>query len=305
MRLSSKRGVKRTRSTHMAPVTNEAIYVFDTSSSAKIAVPENPTDKIGIWQKPSLSQYDAADADRVSDDYRSSHCALGYGEHYNKTHQSGYYGALWAKVERPLVLKVLGPMGGAGRKCLDFACGTGRIANIAAECFDEVVGVDVSQSMLDYARVPPNVRLRHVDLTVEPLDETFDVATAFRFFLNAEDQLRIDALKAIHRQLNDSGRLVCNIHMNSSSPIGVASRLINWLLGRTIRNTLSTARFDELLTSSGFIAETVIPYGYLPRPGHLLPGLCEALTLPVEKACKALGLSGRLAQHFLVVARKQ
>jgi len=132
-----------------------------------------------------------------------------------------------------------------------------------------------------------------------------DVATAFRFFLNAEDQLRTEALKAIHRQLNDSGRLVCNIHMNSTSPVGVACRLINWLLGRTIRNTLSTARFEELLTSSGFIAETVIPYGYLPRPGRLLPGLCEALILPVEKASNALGFPGRLAQHFLVVARKR
>jgi SAM-dependent methyltransferase len=289
----------------MTPVANEAIYAFDTPSSAKIAVPEHPADEIGIWQKLRSSQNDATEADRVSDDYRSSHCAFGYGEHYNKTHESGYYGALWAKVEKPLVLAILGPMGGVGRKCLDFACGTGRISNIAAECFSEVVGVDVSQSMLDYARVPPNVRLRHVDLTVEPLDEAFDVATAFRFFLNAEDQLRTEALKAIHRQLNDSGRLVCNIHMNSTSPVGVACRLINWLLGRTIRNTLSTARFEELLTSSGFIAETVIPYGYLPRPGRLLPGLCEALILPVEKASNALGFPGRLAQHFLVVARKR
>jgi SAM-dependent methyltransferase len=304
VRLNSKRVAKPTRSRNMIAVAAEAIYPFDTPSSAT-AVPEHQADEIGIWQKLRSSRHDAPEGDRVSDDYRSSHCGLGYGEHYNKTHESGYYGALWAKVEKPLVLEVLGPMGGVGRKCLDFACGTGRISNIAAECFSEVVGVDVSQSMLDCARVPPNVRLLHVDLTVGPLDETFDVATAFRFFLNAEDQLRIEALKAIHRQLNDSGRLVCNVHMNSTSPVGVACRLINWLLGRTIRNTLSTTRFEQLLTSSGFIAETVIPYGYLPRPGRLSPRVCEALILPVENASKALGFPGRLAQHFLVVARKR
>lgn len=59
--------------------------------------------------------------DRVSDDYRASHCAPGYGAHYNKTHDSGYYGALWEKIEKPLILDVLRPMGGAGRNCLDFA----------------------------------------------------------------------------------------------------------------------------------------------------------------------------------------
>ena len=244
------------------------------------------------------------EGDGVSDNYRASHCALGYGEHYNRTHESGYYGALWAKIEKPMVMDVLRPMGGAGRKCLDFACGTGRIANVAAGLFDEVVGVDVSEAMLACARVPQNVRLRHIDMTAEPLGETFDVVTAFRFFLNAEDRLRWEALKAIREQLNDDGRLVCNIHMNATSPVGLAYRTLNRLFGRTLRNTLSARRFKELLISSGFVVEQVIPYGYLPRPGHFVSRLCEVLIEPTEKASKALGVPGRFAQHFLVIARK-
>ncbi|WP_348524689.1 class I SAM-dependent methyltransferase [Mesorhizobium huakuii] len=197
------------------------------------------------------------------------------------------------------------PNGGAGRKCLDFACGTGRIANVAAGLFGEVVGADISRPMLDCAQVPPNVRLRHIDMTREPLGETFDVVTAFRFFLNAEDQLKSDALKAINEHLKDGGRLVCNVHMNATSPIGLVCRLLNRLSGRTIRHTLSTTAFKELLTASGFRVEEMTPYGYLPRPGNLLPGVCGALIEPFEKVSRTLRVPGQLAQHFLVVAKKR
>lgn len=238
------------------------------------------------------------------DGYRISHRAPGYGAFYNVTHEIGYYAALWAKVERPLIAHILRPLGGPGRKCLDFACGTGRITNVAADLFGEVVGVDVSESMLGCAQVPRNVRLRLVDMTKEPLREKFDVVTAFRFFLNAEDRLRREALQAIHQHLDENGMLVCNIHMNATSPVGIACRVSNALLGRTVRNTLSIAQFKELVGSAGFTVENIVPYGYLPRPGNLLPRFCEAAIAPVESASKAVGISGRLAQHFLLIARK-
>ncbi|MGX7871618.1 class I SAM-dependent methyltransferase [Mesorhizobium sp. ORM6] len=147
---------------------------FDTPSPARIPLAEPRTCEAGIWQDLTSNQEPHAQGDRVSDDYRASHCAPGYGAHYNKTQESGYYGALWEKIERPLISSGLRPMGGAGRKCLDFACGTGRITNVAAGLFGEVVGVDVSKSMLACPQVPPNVRLCRIDMTMESLDETFD-----------------------------------------------------------------------------------------------------------------------------------
>ena len=48
--------------------------------------------------------------------------------------------------------------------------------------FGSVVGVDVSEAMLSAASVPDNVTLLCVDITKAPLEQTFDVATAFRFF---------------------------------------------------------------------------------------------------------------------------
>ena len=302
MRLNSRQGMKPVPPTNAAQMAQSA---FDTPLAARFSQAKPRNGEPGIWRELTSNQQIHTQGDRVSDDYRASHCAPGYGAHYNKTHESGYYGALWEKIEKPLILDVLRPMGGAGRTCLDFACGTGRIANVAAVLFGEVVGADVSKSMLDCAQVPPNVRLVHIDMTTQPLGETFDVTTAFRFFLNAEDQLKRDALKAINEHLKDGGRLVCNVHMNATSPIGLVCRLLNRSFGRTIRHTLSVARFSELLTASGFLVEEMIPYGYLPRPGNLLPGVCEALMEPFEKVSRTLRIPGQLAQHFLVVAKKR
>lgn len=302
MRLNSKHGVKPPPTTNEPQMVQSASDPFETPSVARSPQAKPQTGEPGIWRE--LTSNHQSRGDRVSDDYRVSHSAPGYGAHYNKTHQSGYYGALWERIEKPLILDVLRPMSGADRKYLDFACGTGRIVNVAAGLFGEVVGADISRSMLDCAQVPPNVRLLHIDMTRQPLGETFDVITAFRFFLNAEDQLKRDALKAIDEHLKDGGRLVCNVHMNATSPIGLVSRLLNRLSGRTIRHTLSAAKFNALLIASGFLVEDVIPYGYLPRPGSLLPGVCEVLMEPFERASRTLRLPGQLAQHFLVIAKK-
>ena len=70
-----------------------------------------------------------------------------------------------------------------------------------------------------------NVRLQQIDITRQSLGDTFDVVTAFRFFLNAEQQLRREVLEAIRKHLKPDGRLVCNIQMNATSAMGVASRV--------------------------------------------------------------------------------
>ena len=241
----------------------------------------------------------------MSDDYRVSHAAPGAGKHYNKTYDAGYYAALWIKIEKPLVEATLGELGGPHKKCLDFACGTGRITNVAAECFGKVVGVDVSLPMLACASVPNNVQLHRIDITSEALGETFDTVTAFRFFLNADERLRKEALQAIREHLNEAGWLICNMQMNATSPFGIASRLVSRLPWSQVRNTMSIDELSTLLTSGGFAIEKVTPYGYLPRPGRLLPKLCEAWIEPVERIASSIKIPARFAQQFLVVAKKR
>jgi SAM-dependent methyltransferase len=238
-------------------------------------------------------------------DYRSSHAAIDAGANYNKTYDAGYYAALWIKIERPLIEDILRTIGAPQKTCLDFACGTGRITRVAAAHFGTVVGVDVSNAMLACADVPANVRLYRIDLTRQPLNETFDVVTAFRFFLNAEDALRRDALRAMRRQLNEGGYLICNVQMNATSPFGLALRAANAFPRSDFLNTLSIGDLTDLLIASGFDVKRVAAYGYLPRPGSLLPRLCEAWLEPVERIAGALRLPPSMAQQFLVVAQKR
>lgn len=239
------------------------------------------------------------------DGYRSSHSSADYGVIYDRTYEAGYYAALWSKIEKPLIATILRDLGGAEMTCLDFACGTGRITQVAADYFGKVVGVDVSASMLARAHGSHNVRLRRIDITRRRLGETFDVVTAFRFLLNAEQELRQEALQAIREHLKPEGRLICNIHMNATSPIGIAARIANRLPWSCKRNTMSTAELSRLLDSAGFTVERTLGYGYLPRPGRLLPGFCEVCIEPAERLAAAARMPARCAQQFLVVAKRK
>jgi SAM-dependent methyltransferase len=238
------------------------------------------------------------------DSYRSSHAEPEAGRIYDRTHEVGYYAALWSKIEKPLLQSLLLELGGRQRKCLDFACGTGRITSVAADYFGDVVGVDVSATMLARARGAHNVRLRQTDITRDSLGETFDVITAFRFFLNAEQQLRKEALEAMREHLNPAGRLICNIQMNATSPIGMASYIANRLPWSPIRNTMSADELSTLLKSAGLTVEHITGYGYLPRPGNLLPRVCEAFIEPTERIASMLHIPTRFAQQLLFVAKK-
>lgn len=242
--------------------------------------------------------------DADSESYRASHQAADIVADYVNTFEVGYCAALWRKIERPLLENILRPLGGPERTSLDFACGTGRIAKVAALFFGSVIGVDVSEAMLLAASVPDNVTLLCTDITNAPGQQIFDVATAFRFFLNAEDALRRDALRAIYRHLRKGGVLVCNIQLNATSPIGVLSRILNRAYPGKPRNTLTLDQFSRVLCDEGFEVVESTYYGYLPRPGRFFPRLCEVLIEPFEKACRSLKVPGFLAENFLVVSRK-
>jgi hypothetical protein len=67
----------------------------------------------------------------------------------------------------------------------------------------------------------------------------------------------------MREHLNEKGRLVCNVQMNSTSPIGIASRIANRLPWSTLRNTMSIGEQSTLLRSAGFVVEQITPYGYM------------------------------------------
>lgn len=166
---------------------------------------------------------------------------------------------------------------------LDFACGSGRVLALIAPRAANAAGVDVSEQMLAVARQRvPAATLEQRDITREwHAAEQFDVVSAFRFFLNAEPDLRRDALRALHARLNEDGVLIVNLHGNpwSMRAVGVAVRRV--LLRQTF-NDLSLRAFSGLLRQTGFEIEEWHGFGLLVARvfnlfGPRLPDAAERL----------------------------
>jgi SAM-dependent methyltransferase len=154
---------------------------------------------------------------------------------------------------------------------LDFACGTGRILGHFHGQVASATGVDVSPSMMEVARkAAPNAELIEADLSQKDTlgERSFDLITAFRFFPNAEPELRRSVLVVLARHLAPNGLLVFNNHKNRNS----LTRRISRLLGRAItRGTMSHEEVEALLASAGLRIQTMVPLGTLPLSDrHLL-----------------------------------
>lgn len=78
------------------------------------------------------------------------------------------------------IIKNLAKRYGSG-SLLDIGCGTGFILNIAKKYFERVVGIDITQAMLDKVDLSSgNIELRQAESSHMPfVDESFDVCTAY------------------------------------------------------------------------------------------------------------------------------
>src|SRR5688500_16110062 len=184
------------------------------------------------------------------DDYRSSHQHK--GDVYDGVISSSPFERYMDDWEKRHLLRIIPQLFPTGKpRCLDFACGTGRVTSRVEPMASESYGVDVSESMLNSARAKcRSTTFVCADLTKEDVDlGTFDVVTAFRFFGNAQDELRASALHAIHRRLRPGGYLVMNNHRNPNSFLAVWRRLA---VGKAEMD-LSLHKLKSLLRAHGFI----------------------------------------------------
>jgi SAM-dependent methyltransferase len=192
---------------------------------------------------------------------------------------------------------------------LDFACGSGRvIAALEGGRMAESTGIDVSSSMLQLARDKLRwSRLVNGDATEDPslLPGSYDLITAFRFFLNAEERLRARALTLLHGALEDDGLLVLNVHGNATS-----LRAVN-LLVRRFRGSrtdgpkprqLSFLAMRRLLHRHGFEVIEVHGFGVLTERWHRLLGPSVHARL---QRLLALGPARYLAVDLVLVCMKR
>jgi ubiquinone/menaquinone biosynthesis C-methylase UbiE len=145
---------------------------------------------------------------------------------------------------------------GIGRY-LDFACGTGRVTTMIAPVAREIVGVDVSASMLEIARTKlAAARFLEADLTSQEVDiGTFDLVSSFRFFGNAEHELRRAVLGALSRRIRPGGYLLVNSHRNPWALLSVLDRLG----GGRMQVDLTYGSFKSLLREAGLEIAAVRP----------------------------------------------
>jgi SAM-dependent methyltransferase len=95
----------------------------------------------------------------------------------------------------------------AGKRVLDAACGVGYGTALLADAATEVVGVDLSEDAIAYARsryARPNVEFRVEDLLAPALDDrSFDVVCSFETVEHLPD--REAYLRHVARVLRDDG----------------------------------------------------------------------------------------------------
>jgi SAM-dependent methyltransferase len=233
-------------------------------------------------------------------DYRQSHLAQGKGESYDRAfRENPYRSVVWDLEKRALDAIVKRWFPARRVQHLDFACGTGRILAHLAGRVAVSVGVDVSPSMLQVARkAMPSAELIEADLTSQDVlaGRKFDLITAFRFFPNAQPELRREAMTQLAGHLAEDGRIVFNNHMNRSSALYRLARL----RGQAGDVGMSRKEVDDLLASAGLRIEKAYHIGVLPATEEhpLLPR--PLLGLVERAACRLPFLAG-LSQDILFV----
>ena len=187
----------------------------------------------------------------MTTDYRTSHLRSGKGQAYHATFSDEPYRNMVWQFEKDILDRILTTFFGRTEiDHLDFACGTGRILSYLEDCTEIAVGVDLSPSMLAVARKNnESSEIIEADLTRDDVlrQRKFNLITAFRFFPNAEAELRSEAMQVLARHLDDNGYLVFNNHKNTGSTRNRLARLF----GRRGYKGMSLAEAKKLLAESG------------------------------------------------------
>ena len=252
--------------------------------------------------------------------FRRSHIHKGFD--YHEMFVSCPHRAMIWSLERDLLQRLVFDLfPGDSPRYLDFACGTGRILSHLAPLTASSVGVDVSASMLQVAQsIASGSELIRADITRDDQlgVRKFELITAFRFFPNAEPQLRREALRALRDHLGEGGVIIFNNHKNSSSLmlcVARAIKAVRALRSSGVRHEVFRARVvspervmshtevEELAAEAGLFVERQYHFGVLPvTDRHML--LPPAWIRGVESALSRVAVLAPLAQSVIYVCRR-
>lgn len=193
---------------------------------------------------------------------------------------------------------------------LDFACGTGRVIEFIEMHVGRSRGIDISPEMLRIAATKvTRSELLCSDIAASgPVEGSYDLITAFRFFLNAEPTLRLVVMKALARRLKNRTSLL--VFTNHGNPLSYKAMLWPYhTLSRVgkrrpvVGNYMTHREVIELLNAGGLEMVERRGYGFVsPRLFGRLPAISQRLeaTLAFAPAVSRLGVNqiyvARLAQ---------
>jgi SAM-dependent methyltransferase len=224
-------------------------------------------------------------------DYRESH--VGTGQDYHDKFLRGPYRSVIWELEQECLLGILDRHRAgrtSGLRMLDFACGTGRVLQLFESHVDSAMGVDVSESMLDVAKSHlSRSELLRADITREPVlaDRHFDLITAFRFFPNAEPQLRDEVMRELAGRLSEDGILILNNHLRCVGSKLRLRRLLLRLFGRgrgKVFHCMSDEEVTTLAERFGLAIAEEHSLAMLPVLKEKRPGLPRAILCWLEHA---------------------
>lgn len=238
------------------------------------------------------------------EDYRVTHMSAQHAARYENDFLQNPHRKLMWELEQAALIRMLNKLYfGEPIRHLDFACGTGRLLQFMSGRAETMVGVDVSESMLAYAREKvPEAEIIRADLTKEDVlgDRQFNLITAFRFFPNAQPELRREAMAAMLRHLAPGGYLIFNNHKNLKSLVYRVVRL----LGRGGLKGMEPREVEGLLVESGMKVVLRRYLGILPATEKRLY-MPRALLKPLERMASHCPVVRRLAIDTLYACARQ
>lgn len=228
----------------------------------------------------------------VSDwsDYSVSH--LTKGRDYQDAFETWPGRAIIWELEQQAIPAML--CGAAPRTALDFATGTGRVARLLKKTFPDcrVTGADISEKMLSVAKAEGGgidyVQLDGRKATEQLPPNSFDLATAFRFFPNADGKLRLEAADQLAKLVKPGGLLLINNHRNFWSLTYIIQRTV---LRQEAKGMLNSELID-LFTSRGFSVEAHVSLGLTPTTEKK-----TVLPWPVVRAIETLNFKSAARHH--------
>lgn len=236
-------------------------------------------------------------------DYRKSHLAPEKGKAYQASFSENPFRAMVWELERRILDRAVREfLPGVEIRHLDVACGTGRILGHFREQAIESVGIDIAPGMLAVAREQcAGSELIEGDFTgcAALSGRRFNLITAFRFFPNAEPELRKATMAEIAAHLETGGCCIFNNHRNLSSTRYRLARL----LGRGGLDGMSRDEAENLVMNAGLEIAQIYHLNVLPASERytLLP---VSVLVKAEQALSGISWLRDLGENLIYVCRQ-